>query len=339
MGWIPQPRYDKSKGIWYGRINGVRRTLGRSEPEAWQRWYSLRPDAGHSARGWTPLVVAQLISAWLAQHADDRGWGECMLNMWDAKHGATRLDQIPACHLEDLAAALKAESYSPQTIKHVCKFAGRCLQWAFDHEWVAKVPRRPKLFPCAPRPKPVADDALAAALAEIKYARDILTFIRLTGSRPAEACRLKWTDFDADMSKAVLYDHKTWGKTGRPRVIYISDQAREILDRQCKHATFVFLNKLKRPYNTTALRMTLRQHGITTYQLRHSFITEARRKVGPDLAAKLAGHNDLRMLKFYSELTDADALAALSRMASHPEPLRQEPQSCPGADSLSSSLL
>ncbi len=59
--------------------------------------------------------------------------------------------------------------------------------------------------------------------------RQFLIALKLTGARPSELARLKWSDIDWDRGLAILTKHKTVKKTGKPRVIVLIPQVLKLL--------------------------------------------------------------------------------------------------------------
>src|SRR5262249_3356953 len=121
--------------------------------------------------------------------------------------------------------------------------------------------------------------------------RRVLLFLRLTGARPGELCRLAWEDVDLDKSVAVLHNHKTKRKTGKPRVVYPAPVTVALLRYERRlwgQKGPVFRTKNGRPWTVQILRaMFVRvteRAGIgpdhqgevlVPYSLRHTFASSA----------------------------------------------------------------
>jgi len=56
-------------------------------------------------------------------------------------------------------------------------------------------------------------------------------FVILTGCRPVEAVRLKREFVDLERGKALLYEHKTFKVTGKPKVFFITDEVKDVFRR------------------------------------------------------------------------------------------------------------
>jgi integrase len=56
-------------------------------------------------------------------------------------------------------------------------------------------------------------------------------FVIATGCRPIEAARLRRDDIYRDRGEAVLSEHKTFGRTGKPKVFFLTPLVLDVLDR------------------------------------------------------------------------------------------------------------
>ena len=158
------------------------------------------------------------------------------------------------------------------------------------------MPAKPKLPKPMRRPRDVPHDKLVKAFEQLpERAGRVLRFILETGCRPSEACRLQWSQVDEKRRVCVLTAHKAGG-TGRPRTIYLTPAADEILRSQKRHHDHVFVNRFGNPYTPSGLRSILRKRGIASvYSLRHTAAQSMLdAKVPIEDVARLLGHSDLR---------------------------------------------
>lgn len=154
--------------------------------------------------------------------------------------------------------------------------------------------------------------------------RRFLLFLRETGARPAEASTLQWDWIDWEQGIAVLPLHKTFGKTGKPRVLYLTEKVVRLLRWIYRHGgserSHVFINSWGTRWNRCNLSLRIqrlrRKAGVPDtvklYHLRHAYATNAIRN-GVDLAvvAELLGHAGIQMTTYYLHL------------ARHPQELRK----------------
>src|SRR5262249_37691344 len=99
------------------------------------------------------------------------------------------------------------------------RYTFRFFSWAVGEGILAKNPlaamKRPKPIP---RQRAITDDEYLAMLrATDSDFRPLLFALRHTGARPAEMRELKWSHVRDD--HILLKEHKTVGKTRKPRVI------------------------------------------------------------------------------------------------------------------------
>lgn len=149
----------------------------------------------------------------------------------------------------------------------------------------------------------------------------------LTGCHPGELARLTASDVNYENGVAVLTDHKTAGRTGKPRLIFLSPEAVNLFRSQRavnKDDGLLFRNRLGGQWTRWTMLKAIQAarvkanvpHAIC-YGLRHSFATAALVNGVPDATvAALLGHSSTAMLhKHYSHLTArADVLRKAASM-------------------------
>ena len=135
-----------------------------------------------------------------------------------------------------------------------------------------------------------------------------------TGARPSELRRLKWSDVKGDC--LVIEEHKTAKKTGKERVIYMTERMQRCIGRLRERSAspYVFVNRRGRPWTGNAVRLQVDRiknrtglaSDVCAYMVRHTFATWALvRGVDPATLAELLGHNSTDMImKVYLHLAD-----------------------------------
>lgn len=318
-------------GQWATRIRGKTHYLGRIKLDAERRFRDLigRVADDHEP----PDTVAGLFAAFCEDARPGR-WATRMLAPFVRWAGEWSPAQVRENTLRDYARWLAQQQYRrvgragrkrppkqyrPKTIRHQVSAAARLLAWSHARGWSAKV-EAPKLPRVQRERRDVAPAVLADALERVPArARRILLFIAESGCRPGEACRLLWRDVDAAGRVAMLADHKTAAKTGKPRVIPLTDGAMVAIGERpagARDGQAVFLSRLKTPYTPAGLRSILRRAGgITPYQLRHSFAVQALTRLGrPELVAKFLGHESQETVWFYARVLDREVREAATRL-------------------------
>jgi integrase/recombinase XerC len=208
-----------------------------------------------------------------------------------------------------------------ETVRHAIRSATAVLRWAHGAGWLRVLPDVPKTA----KPLRQDRDVDPAKLWEIidalpDRAGRILRFIAGTGCRPSEACGLEWAHVHLDAGVCILPMHKTAAKTGAPRTICLTDEARAALKGLKPGPGPVFQNRHGGRYTPMGLCSILRRHGgITPYQLRHTFCqTAAEAEVPVDVLAKLLGHQTTEMTAHYYSVRDRRAIGAAATLRLRP---------------------
>jgi integrase len=174
------------------------------------------------------------------------------------------------------------------------------------------------------RQKILSREQSAVVLEEIRppELRDLLIFLAETGARPGEGAALTAADVNLQAGLAVLAEHKTEGKTHRPRVIVLSTAAKDLVGRLIgEHPEGpLFRNARGRPWTRNAMACGFRRlrgktalgREATSQAMRHRFATDAARQFPNTVVAALLGHKSTAMVdRVYSHIGDEfDALKA-----------------------------
>lgn len=151
---------------------------------------------------------------------------------------------------------------------------------------------------------------LAAATPQLRL---VLALLHATGARPGEVCGITAENFDAANGVVVLTTHKT-DRTGRPRLLFLTPEAVELLTAQrAKFPTGSLLRSTKGvPWRSRSLVQAMRKlrkkagvPNAIAYGYRHTLATDALAKGVPDATvAALLGHTSTVVLHAnYSHLT------------------------------------
>jgi integrase len=117
--------------------------------------------------------------------------------------------------------------------------------------------------------------------------RRFLIFLKFTGCRPGEAAGMRWADVRLEEGAAVLEEHKTARKTGRPRVIPLVPTVIKLLlwmrsvqgDSSAQEQDHVFTNGRGNAFSRGWLSLKMQRlrrrlrlpAGVTLYGLRHRY--------------------------------------------------------------------
>lgn len=113
----------------------------------------------------------------------------------------------------------------------------------------------------------------------------------------------------------ILPAHKSAARTGKPRTIYLTPEAKSVLEGLLPDigtpSGTVFKSRFFKPYTSSGLRAILRRHGgFTPYALRHTFAQAALDEQPMEVVAALLGHANLTTVQTYCQIRDRRASAA-----------------------------
>jgi integrase len=161
--------------------------------------------------------------------------------------------------------------------------------------------------------------------------RRFLLFLKFTGCRPGEAASMRWPDVHFQEGAVVLKEHKTAGKTGRPRVIPLVPTVIKLLhwmysqrqaSSRCRDQEHVFTNGRGNAFSRGWLSLKMQRlrkrlglaAGVTLYGLRHRYgLMGIKNGVNLKLLSLCMGHVRTQMTEHYiaeAGLTDQVQQAA-----------------------------
>jgi integrase len=203
---------------------------------------------------------------------------------------------------------------SGSTKRHNAVALERLQQYAIDIGLIEK-----PLFKKLPKPRIgrrdrlPTDEETAALLKNAKPEfRLIYPALRQSGARPGELCRATIADYDATEGAIVLADHKTAGKSGRPRVIPVGKKLRELLQQAIAGRTEgpIFRSRTGKPWTVANLSATYRAlrnkaglaKDLCLYLTRHEAGSRICREKDVEAAARILGHSSTSTTSRYVKL-------------------------------------
>lgn len=316
MARKPEPRWYESRGGWYCWLRGkqVRLAVGKkARAEAWAAFHRLMLESGEA----TPRVVAagltcrELFDLWIdhadrecskATQANVRRFAEVARPLWDRKVASLKAAEVEAW--------ADRPTWNANTRSHMLTHFRQAISWGVRSGLVARNPIPGlRVPPMGQRHVDVSPGdvtkVLAAAPPEF---RALLELLHETGMRPSEVYKLEARDVRIAERRIVLEDHKTVRWTRKPKVVYLSPRAVEILAPIVGgHAGGpIFRNHLGRPWTHTAaarkLRVIREKAGVPrTFvpdAFRHAFVTDALLKGVPmPTVAVLLDHKSTKMIE------------------------------------------
>lgn len=350
------PWFRKSKGTWYVSHSGRQQSLGvrgeSNKREALRAWHRLmasttassplplpapaKPEPSRQDET-VPTVVTtvEAVSDAFLVDAGKRCKHESMavykstLTRFAAQFGPRHAMGMRPHEVERFATR---DDWSASTQNTFLSAIVTAFRWAVRSGMLTANPleglRKP---PCGSRG---ASSALSQEQFEKLQAaapqafRSFLLGLWLTGCRPGELASLSAGDVDFRTGIAVLTEHKTARKTGKPRFIYLSPDALKLFKAvAAEHPEGpLFRNSWDNAWNRFTLQKAMAaartkaglSNSVVCYSLRHSYATAALGKGVPDATvAALLGHTGTAMLhRHYSHLTSQTTLmrAAAARV-------------------------
>ena len=145
--------------------------------------------------------------------------------------------------------------------------------------------------------------------------RRVLMFLRWQGVRPSELRNLVWDQIDWAKGFVRQKKHKSarTRRQYRPRMIYLAPQALRLLSwmHARSDSEFVFVNDHGNQWSRDALARRFKRIRIRAgipkfvklYGIRHQFVTDGLKNVGPNAMKELVGHADTRMVDYYAHFS------------------------------------
>ncbi len=327
-------------GYWRTRIGGKTFYLGRddgtpaSKRQAEARFHQIMAEKLTATKpGQRPLTIAGAISHFFTLHpaATKRKALRPFLN-WGGDIGLADVDadtlHLYLAHLRAIRFRRKdrkgephgpEQAYNPETLQDYVHRASAVLAMAAKRGWCVQ-PEPPAIEKPEWKDRSVPADQLWPLLDSLpEHAAPLAKFLALTGARPGEAVRLEWGMVNFAVRACILPRHKIAGRTGKPRLIPLNDEAIALLRDLNPCAGLIFRNSAGNPYTVPGFGAILRRRGITPYQLRHSFAQVALNQgASPSDVSALMGHKKSGTVWRYAEIRDERMIAAASKLRLRP---------------------
>jgi integrase len=348
-----KPWYREQTGWWMVKINGVQTKLVRgyeNRKEAEQKFYELKagmakPPDSKDART-ADLVEAFLRHSRVHFAEDTHRVNRYYCQLFAEACGGVRAAEMKPYHVSRwVDAKVEAGEWNETSVYNARRTAFRVFSWAKGQGLLSANPLEgmPRPVP-PPRGRAISDDEFWKLYNNAgDPLRDVLLALYLTGARPKEVRELTWDQVQD--GRWVLQHHKTRKKVAAPRMVYLPQQIKEMMDRLRKEAGGagnVFLNTVGKPWTMNALRLQIYRirtklgmsEDVCAYLCRHGFGTRAVvNGVDGKTLSELMGHSSMDMInKVYVHLADqnkhlADAVekvnASPTPSASAPGPARK----------------
>ncbi len=305
-----KPWYWKARGEWYVKINGKRHRLGPDKDEAFRQFHELMSKPADISPG----SVAELIDKFM-------DWTEINRPKsyeWYQKRIKHFYDDIKGLRIHDLKPhhiqrELDKHTWSASYKAGCVMGMKRVFNWGIEQGYIDTSPLRG-----LKKPKPNHREQILSQV-EFDQAidtvpnqnfKDIALFVWYTGCRPQEVVTITPEMYDPRFSRIILPIVDSKGQTYH-RIIYLPDEAKEIVERSLGNSPTLFVNTKGRPWTANSIGSTWNRikkkvgTRYCTYALRHSYAThQLQTGTDPVTLATLLGHQDTTMLsKVYANLS------------------------------------
>jgi integrase len=208
---------------------------------------------------------------------------------------------------------------SDSTRHHNAVALERLQKFALEHQLLAQ-----PIFGKLEKPRtgqrdriPTADETAAILAQASPEFRLIYLALRQCGARPGELCRAMIADIDRTTNAIVLREHKTAGKTGKPRRIPIGRKLGELLTQAIgdRQAGPIFLSPAGKAWSVPNLSRSYSRlrdlaglpRDLVLYLARHEKIC---REKGIEYARRLRGHTNISTTQRYLHLDERELAEA-----------------------------
>ena len=320
MPWKSPKLHQEPSGRqrFYCNLGGRKRWLGRDKTTAQRRFSELLAEHRRPVIDGPPVVVAELFNRWVADEQPTAWTREQTLPFADWA-GSRPLATIDTSAMRAYADDLRRSRpdgtrYSDRTVYLRVYLAMRLMRYAHAQGWIAVMPARPTVAKARPKMKDIAPDRVEKMIAALPTrAKRLCYFILATGCRPGEARLLEWTEVFIDEHVCILDKHKN-SKRGKPRTIYLTPEAEDLLRTIPQAGRHVFASRTGRPYTKDGIGAICRKRGFNIYALRHTFAQHALEHSDAGRVRVLLGHASMEMVDWYCRVKDQDALKTAQRV-------------------------
>jgi integrase len=315
----PAPWFRRSRNSWFVTFGGKQHDLQTADrKEAFRRWHQLALDTAA-----TPLAVPRLsVRELLARFLDaTQKQSRPSTYDWYAYYLHSFIRTLPkdllATDLRSFRVTQwldKRETWGVNSRRAAIRTVKRAFQWGVEEGYLEFSPIAGLKKPPGKRRETILSpkqQATVLAAAKQPSFRDVLIVLQETGARPQEIRAVEAKHVDAEQQVWIFppSEHKTGGKTGRARVIYLTPRAWKITKRLLSKTKTgpLFRNSRGQPWTQSAIRCCFRRlrkrldglvpPDLCAYVFRHTFATDAlERGVDPITLAELMGHRDPTMV-------------------------------------------
>jgi integrase len=314
----PKPWYWSARKGWYVQIDGKQTRLGAAEtktknpPEDVRREYHrlMACQGLVSDEDRRKALVPEVVEAFIASKAATRAKTvKTYLFHLEPFAQRYRSRQLGAIKSSEVLTFVASRTTWGDSTKHSAIVAVKGLfRWARDAGYLDTNPMAGLMnpYPVGRRDRGITLDEFEKMIGAVRDAafKTVLRFLRDTGCRPGELCKLTARHLDPVQPIATLKpgEHKTGSRTGRCRTILLPGTIADELRQLARHRPTgpLLLNTKGDPWRPNTIEKRVRRlrrklglpDDVVPYAARHSFLTRLVELGTPlAIAAKIAGHS------------------------------------------------
>lgn len=292
---------------------------------------AFRPDSAPLYDAAMPITVREVIAKYLQSSEVNQTHGveafaertRVLCRFADAQTEGRTIGEMPVaeCMPHFLSDWIEDHPFwkAPSTRKSKANQINACFNWARRGRRITDNPFSEVNYDESPPRQPMPDDVLDDFLCHSNKAFErALRFLRLSGCRLSDLCRMTWEDIEWERGLVVLWVHKTIKKKRKPKTIVLVPEAVAFLrDMEKNHYApgVVFRNNKGTAWTRGSLGLQLRRMKerfgakctATLHGIRHQAGTTAIRE-GGDLkyVSLMLGHSSTQITEKYYVHVDGD---------------------------------
>jgi integrase len=339
---MQEPWFRKQTWSWYVELpDGTQKKLGKHPSETppvkgkrgWnppkaiaEAWMAVMRENGHVLAA-KDIPVRQLFDEFLDHvratvKPDTWNWYRVFVQDFADHFPALKATAVTETHVQKWLKSERPRPWGPTTQRSAITILKAAYNWAVKSRRLSDNPIRHMLKPPAQRrgrvPTPAERAHITGLFPPGDPFRDFLRALEESGARPGELMRLTAADVNLVEGVAVLSEHKTRGKTGRSRTIYLTANLTDLLAGLMRHYPQgeLFRNADGNPWNRQAINCRFRRKkqrktdpidkSVVAYLWRHGWTTDALENGVPiATVAELLGHESTAVVSaHYSHLSE-----------------------------------
>jgi integrase len=249
-------------------------------------------------------------------------WYKVFLQDFARTFPALKVSAITETHVQRWLQGDHPRPWGPSTGRSAITILKLAFNWAVKNRRIPENPIRHLSKPPAQRreriPTPEERAYIMGLFAEGDPFHDFMVAMEQSGARPGELMRLTAADVNLAEGVATLHQHKTRGKTGRSRSIYLTAKLADLLARLMRRHERgeLFRNADGNPWNRQTINCRFRRKknrktdpidkSVVMYLWRHGWTTDALENGVPiATVAELLGHQGTSLVSaYYSHLRE-----------------------------------